>query len=57
MDAIPASHANVLKDHGLLEDSVDLFDDFMGAGRNGGAKALIGVACLGLADFIVHRSK
>ena len=56
-DAIPASHAHVLKDHGLFKDAIELFDHFVGAGGHGNASPLIGVACFGGANVVAYRGE
>jgi len=57
LDAVPASHAHVLKNHGRFKSTVDLFDHFVGAGRQGRANSPFGVTLLGIAPFIIYRCK
>jgi hypothetical protein len=53
-NAIPASHAKVLKNDRGFEFPVDLLDHLMGAGRHSGANPLFRVALPGVAFCIVH---
>jgi hypothetical protein len=57
LDAIPASHAHILKYHGLFEDAIELFDHFVLAGFYANASPFFGIACFRSTHGIVDGSE
>lgn len=57
LDAVPAAHAHVLKNHGRLKTAIDLFDHFAAAGGGGCAHSSFGIALPRVAPVILHSCK
>jgi hypothetical protein len=57
LDAIPASHAHVLKNYRRFEMPIDLFNHFMDARQYGRTNTIVGITLPGIAHFIIYHCK
>lgn len=57
LDTIPAAHAHVLKNHGLFEGTVDLFEHLVGAGFGCSTPPVLRIAFFRTTDVEIQHGK